>query len=327
MRNGDFHPSRLVSAHEACNLVAGAKTQQNPENTVGLLTMSGQSAQLLETLTSNLGRLLAALSSVHPSGSLHFSDSLSIAALGLKHRQNKQQRQRIVAFVGSPLGETQQQLEALGKKLKKNSVAIDVVAFGVEENVQRLEALVNAANSQENSHLINVPLGVSLADVLVTSPLVADEAGSAPTAGNSGFEFGVDPAQDPELAMVLRMSMEDERRRQEAEQNKEAGSEPAAPTQPAPVQANRDKGLTEAQELEMALKMSLGGPAEEEQELTEEEQIELALKMSMNVDTEEGVNDTLNDPNFMAQLAQDIAGLDPRDLEKKEDEKKESEKK
>ena len=66
--------------------------------------------QLCETLTNNLGRMLAALSTVAVAGDLHFSEGIQIAALGLKHRQNKQQRQRIVAFLGSPVAENVKQL-------------------------------------------------------------------------------------------------------------------------------------------------------------------------------------------------------------------------
>ena len=32
MRNGDFAPSRLEAQQDAVNLLAGAKTQSNPEN-------------------------------------------------------------------------------------------------------------------------------------------------------------------------------------------------------------------------------------------------------------------------------------------------------
>lgn len=35
--------------------------------------------------------------------------------------------------------------------------------------------------------------------------------------GNGGFEFGVDPSTEPELALALRMSMEEEKARQEKE--------------------------------------------------------------------------------------------------------------
>ena len=39
--------------------------------------------------------------------------------------------------------------------------------------------------------------------------------GAAPAAG--GFEFGVNPDDDPELALALRVSMEEQRARQQAE--------------------------------------------------------------------------------------------------------------
>lgn len=61
--------------------------------------------------------------------------------LALKHRQNKSQRQRVVVFAGSPVGEDEAALVRLGKKLKKNNVAVDVVAFAnLEENEAKLQA-------------------------------------------------------------------------------------------------------------------------------------------------------------------------------------------
>jgi len=313
MRNGDLSPSRLAAVLEASNLVVGAKTQSHPENTVGLLTMGGKGVAVMETLTTSLGRILAALSTVGVSGEFRFSEGIQIAALGLKHRQNKQQRQRIVAFVGSPIAESEKELTALGKKLKKNSVAVDVVAFGVEANIPKLEAFVAAINSQENSHLINVPLGVTMADVLVSSPLIAEEgmAGMGGGGGGGDFEFGVDPAQDPELAMVLRMSMEEERRRQEAEQKARAEQAQAATAPGAAaavaVASAMDTDLTEEQQLELALKMSMGeAAAAGGAELSEEDQIAEALKMSMNIDVEPGVDELMNDPAYMAQVAHNL---------------------
>ena len=38
MRNGDYNPSRIEAQHDAVTLIAGSKTQQNPENVVGLMT-------------------------------------------------------------------------------------------------------------------------------------------------------------------------------------------------------------------------------------------------------------------------------------------------
>ena len=53
------------------------------------------------------------------------------------------------------------------------------------------------------SHLVTVPPGPLLSEALMSSPVVVGEDGSgAPPAGMAGFEFGIDPNEDPELALV-----------------------------------------------------------------------------------------------------------------------------
>ena len=42
MRNGDYTPTRLEAQKDAVNLIFSSKTNSNPENTVGLLTMAGK---------------------------------------------------------------------------------------------------------------------------------------------------------------------------------------------------------------------------------------------------------------------------------------------
>lgn len=60
----------------------------------------------------------------------------------------------------------------VGRKLKKNNVAVDVVAFGSEDvNGEKLEALIEAVNSGDNSHLVTVPSGTILSDMLFTTPI------------------------------------------------------------------------------------------------------------------------------------------------------------
>ncbi|KAK9726380.1 hypothetical protein RND81_05G210700 [Saponaria officinalis] len=61
MRNGDYSPNRFQSLSDDVNLICGAKTQSNPENTVGLLTMAGKGVRVLVTPTSDLGKILACM--------------------------------------------------------------------------------------------------------------------------------------------------------------------------------------------------------------------------------------------------------------------------
>ncbi|RKO95730.1 hypothetical protein CAUPRSCDRAFT_8911, partial [Caulochytrium protostelioides] len=174
MRNGDYTPSRLEAQSDAVNLLFNVKTQTNPENTVGLMTMGGASPKVDVTLTRDVGKILSALHNIQISGSCTMSNGIQIAQLVLKYRQNKNQRQRIVVFVGSPVAEDEATLVRLGKKLKKNNVAVDVVNFGEEaDNTAKLEAFVAAVSSSDNSHLVSVPPGPHLlSDMLLASPII-----------------------------------------------------------------------------------------------------------------------------------------------------------
>lgn len=233
MRNGDYSPTRFQAQADAINLICGAKTQSNPENTVGIMTTAGKGVRVLVTLTSDFGKILA---SMHVGGEMNLTSSVQIAQLALKHRQNKKQQQRIIVFTGSPVKSDKKILEVIGKKLKKNNVALDIVDFGEDDDgkSEKLDALLASVNSNENSHIVHVPAGPNvLTDVLISSAIFTGdgEAGSgfaaaaaasaavaaAAAAGGAGnFDFDVDPNLDPELALALRVSMEEERARQEA---------------------------------------------------------------------------------------------------------------
>lgn len=121
----------------------------------------------------------------------------------------------------------------LAKKMKKNNIAVDFVNFGEQaENTLKLEAFIGAINSSDNSRLATIPAGpgLLLSDALVSTPILGD--GSSAAVGGGGgadsgsFEFGVDPSLDPELALALRMSMEDEKARQEREKAKQQAANP-----------------------------------------------------------------------------------------------------
>uniref|UniRef100_A0A0D6R5F6 26S proteasome non-ATPase regulatory subunit 4 homolog n=1 Tax=Araucaria cunninghamii TaxID=56994 RepID=A0A0D6R5F6_ARACU len=236
MRNGDYTPNRFQAQADTVNLICGAKTQSNPENTVGVMTLAGKNVRVLVTPTTDLGKILACMHGLEIGGEMNLTSGIQVAQLALKHRQNKKQQQRIIVFAGSPIKADKKTLEAIGKKLKKNNVALDIVNFGEEDDgkAEKLEALLAAVNSSDNSHIVHVPPGPNaLSDVLLSSPIftgdgeggsgfaAAAAAGAAAAAaavagGGSGFEFGVDPNLDPELALALRVSMEEERARQEA---------------------------------------------------------------------------------------------------------------
>jgi 26S proteasome regulatory subunit N10 len=191
------------------------------------LTQTNDISLLLNAIgTCDISRLFKILTK-NLDGEADFFNAVKIAQLSLKHRQNKSQKQRIIIFVGHPLKENEADFEELGVRMKRNNVAVDVINFAHPENVPKLQQLINAANSNGNSHFLDVPLGVSMiTDVLIASPIINEGmedgdvamggVGAGAGAGASQFaDFGgIDPNLDPELAMALRISLEEERNRQ-----------------------------------------------------------------------------------------------------------------
>ncbi|KAF2214814.1 hypothetical protein CERZMDRAFT_95198 [Cercospora zeae-maydis SCOH1-5] len=226
-RNGDYVPSRWEAQVDAANLIFHNKTNANPESSVGLMSMGGSGPEVLTTLTTNHGKVLDGLHRTRVKGQSHLYTGIMIASLALKHRQNKSQRQRIIVFTCSPIADSSSTLTKLAKRMKKNNTSVDIIAFGdlTDENLEKLRAFNEAVKSNDGSHLEIIPPGAELlSEVIKKSPILEGEDGMPATNGggangdtSNDFEFGVDPNLDPELALVLRMSMEEEKERQERE--------------------------------------------------------------------------------------------------------------
>ncbi|XP_052772323.1 26S proteasome non-ATPase regulatory subunit 4-like [Mya arenaria] len=335
MRNGDFVPTRLQAQQDAVNLVCHSKTRSNPENNVGLIVMSN--VEVLTTLTSDVGRILSKLHQVQPKGEIRFCTAVKVAHLALKHRQGKNHRMRIVVFVGSPVEDDEKEIVKLAKKLKKEKVNVDMINFGEEGiNTERLTQFINTINGKDGtgSHLVTVPPGPLLSEALVNSPVIVGEDGAGVPLQATGFEFGVDPNEDPELALALRVSMEEQRARQEEEARKVQTESAVEAEKPAEV--GGDEAL-----LEQAISMSMG----QEQNtpsvpdfgsMSEEDQIAFALQMSMSADNssantpapmetdaptpstaadksdaDKGEEDIMHDRDFLQQVLESLPGVDP----------------
>lgn len=242
-RNGDFPRTRFEAQIDAVEYIFQAKRNGNPENTVGLISSAGSNPRVLSTFTSEFGKILAGLHDTKIEGSTHLGTAIQIAALTLKHRQNKVQHQRVVVFVCSPIADSRDDLLRLAKKLKKNSISVDIISFGeADTNAQLLEEFIETVNNSqdESSHLVTVSPGPRLLyEHIASSPVILEEGaagaggfdGGAAGGDNAFMDFGVDPSMDPELAMALRMSMEEEQQRQQRlrQQQQEQQEAQAAP--------------------------------------------------------------------------------------------------
>lgn len=175
----------------------------------------------MSSLPSTFGKLTQAKHEVKKRGSPKFQRALEIAQLALKHRENQRQKQRIICFVASPIEDDERTLTILAKKLRKNSVAVDIVSLANSElddqNKEKLERFINEVNDEDNSHMETFyPSDQQLPHILVSTPIINAGAGAGDGGTDSGFGgFNVDPEMDPELATALKLSLEEEKKRQE----------------------------------------------------------------------------------------------------------------
>lgn len=78
--------------------------------------------------------------------------------------------------------------------MKRNNVSLDIINFSNPENVPKLEALIKTCNNSNNSHFMDVPMGIGMiTDVLFNSPILhGDDVGgnaggnNMPAQGNPG---------------------------------------------------------------------------------------------------------------------------------------------
>ncbi|OMJ80969.1 hypothetical protein SteCoe_18678 [Stentor coeruleus] len=309
-RNGDYSPNRWESQQEAVNMIAGTKTNENPGNSVGVLAMAGTRAEVLVSPTNDMAKILQAMYDIKIHGNIDFYSSLQIAQLALKHRPNKEQRQRIIAFVCSPVRHDSEKFRQIGHSLRRNNIALDIVCFGCMEEIEKLQELQKNVNNGDNSHFISVPPGLGLlCDALVNTPVLH---------GGSGQMFeehgGIDPSLDPELATALRLSLEEQKKKQEDE-----GTKVEAPA----VSVAEDE---EEKLLQEAIRMSLMCDNEQKVEekvedkmegVEEQDHFENADFLKDMLTSVEGVD--MNDPTIQETLK--ILKMEGRE-EKKEEERK-----
>ncbi|KAM7184375.1 hypothetical protein V8F33_013018 [Rhypophila sp. PSN 637] len=233
-RNGDYAPTRYDAQADAVSIIFQHVVQGNPESSVGLMSMAGKGPEVLVTLTTDQGKILDGLHRTKKNirGAANLSTGIKIASLALKHRENKNQRTRIIVFVCSPIEESESELVKLAKKSKKNNISVDFILFGDidEDNEKKVENFVKAVKGSEGSNMVTIPPSSSLlSDQLLATPIIMGSrapggsgGGDAGAEGAEEFPYGVDPSMDPELALALRMSVEEEKARQERVAREEA---------------------------------------------------------------------------------------------------------
>ena len=316
-RNGDYYPSRFQTQVEAANLIIENRCESNRENSMGIMSMAGKRVEMVATLTNDESLLLGAMSHIHLNGECDLISALSIAILCLKHRINKNQKQRIILFVGSPIRAKKENLVQIGKKLKKYNVAVDVISFGhVDENRELIETLIKEVNNQGNSSIMEVPIGSFIMETLLNSPImgmgpVNEGQGGQPQpnqGGNNHEPIGLSQFER-DMNLALEMSLK------EAQKNDNKGQNN---TNTGNINAEAEKAKTkeeleEEKELENARLLSI----QENNKIIQKENEEKEKKAA---------NEILKSPDFLDDLLKQVNEGDQKKENEKKDDKKEDNK-
>jgi len=290
-RNGDYSPSRYDAQMDTVNALCRAHMNDSPENTVGIISTAGERVVVNVTLTIDPGNIITGLHDIKIEGRSNFVEAIQVAQLALKYRTNKNHGRRIILFVGSPIEESQRELERLGGRLKKNGVSVDVVSFG-ENNINdtKLTAFVNAVNNRDNCTLVSVPAGASIITTVRGSAILGG-GGS----GQGDFDqFGIDPNMDPELAAAIAESMR--------------GLEPVDET---PINDDFVMGGIEDEELLRAIQLSMMDVHDFDDTVSNQEDNPSDQNDVMEVDIPE--QDELDERDFMSGLLSSLPGVDVND--------------
>lgn len=305
MRNGDFSPNRFDAQIETINLLANAKTSGHPESTIGLMTMSGKRPEVLVTLGNDPTAVQTCIANLDIKGKSDLVSSISVAQLALKHRKNKNGGQRIVLFVGSPIeGHDAEYFEKLGQRLKKNNIAMDIVGFlglGEDEksNKEKLTALFNGVNKQDNSHLILLePSSQIVADILLSGPLFGNT-------GGSGGDTGMGEIMD-EYQLAIKLSLQEA---QEEEKKRLQSTINSTTPNTTPVSKTENNKMEDEDELDeetrKAIELSMQMEQEEKNSnnndnMDDEEETARQLSLELN-------NEVNNEKKEISEALKDVS--------------------
>lgn len=206
-----------------------------------MASLTQDSGKILKTL-HHMKPMASLVSSSNRTSGLDNSEAISVSALldafkmaqlVLKHRPNKAGQQRIVLFLSSPLSvsdyknhtnekEQEESLLNVAKSLRKNNIALDIVHFThlspdslAHSLLTKFFEAFNPNEADSSSCILHIsPSSTLLVDVLARTPIYnynhSQSQGSSALPGIGNFEFGVDPELDPELALALKLSMDEQ---------------------------------------------------------------------------------------------------------------------
>jgi 26S proteasome regulatory subunit N10 len=110
-------PTRFQAQADAINLIHSAKTQANPESSVGLMSMGGKGPEVLVTLTADIGKILDGLHRTKIRGNSHLASSIQVAAVSGPHESDRSAPSNYLDYVASAQAPSRKGSEAANHRV------------------------------------------------------------------------------------------------------------------------------------------------------------------------------------------------------------------
>lgn len=202
--NGDFYPSRLEAQTMAVERLISHFTKSSDKTQIAVGLMAEPDTGMLVSLTSSTMTVTRALFKIERGQKNNFAKAVRCAFLSLHHCNSEIRRKQIIAMVGSDPGQmTPEICEMLANTANIEGVNMNIVAFGDDFDANPLQTLVEKCG--HNSHFVYCPPGgIILSDAILSSEIVPSVMKNYSMFGN------INPYDDPDLALTLKLSMEDQ---------------------------------------------------------------------------------------------------------------------
>lgn len=124
----------------------------------------------------------------------------------MKNRINKNQKERVVAFISSEIKDKEENLLKIAQNFRRNNIRLDLINVNCQYNLDILQKMHDIVNVEDESNLINYD---------DTNSLLGDFLKKTPVMGNvqTGMQQENNDYMDEELQMILRISLEEEQKR------------------------------------------------------------------------------------------------------------------
>jgi hypothetical protein len=164
-------------------------------------TLSSNSFGICAPLTTDTMRLSKRLVRISRGCQCDLEHGVRCAFLSLHLRDQNILTRRIIAMVSSPTALTRDRADALAAAAIREGVLLDIVAFGADVDVDTLRYL--CARAGPGSHFVFCPLGGGI----LSDAVLGSEIGPG-TIQERYLDLNLE--DDPDLALTLQLSMEDQ---------------------------------------------------------------------------------------------------------------------